>query len=317
MTSLLSTASTRNNKHFENLRLPQLWQPELYGDVIMSKEKIDSIIKGELPSLSTTDKDGQSYADKVLCVALDVGESILHSGGEINRVENTIELVCRAYGAKHVEVFTITSLIVAEVRMTDNSYSSQIRRVLQSEIGTDLDMLERLNALSRKICAEKTDPDLAVKMIKDAKKTHKVPRYFPVVGAALATGAFAVFFGGNLVDGIIAAVIGIIITLIDNNKPKFINKMASTVIYSFFGGILSFLFSFIASKIGLLVKVDMVMIGTIMILIPGVSFGYALRDLMFGDTLSGTLKMIQAVLLAAMIALGYSLAILLAGGIGL
>ena len=33
--------------------------------------------------------------------------------------------------------------------------------------------------------------------------------------------------------------------------------------------------------------------------------------------ISGTLKMIQAVLLAAMIALGYSLAILLAGGIGL
>ena len=64
-------------------------------------------------------------------------------------------------------------------------------------------------------------------------------------------------------------------------------------------------------------NVDMVMIGTIMLLVPGVSFGYALRDLMFGDTLSGTLKIIQAVLLATMIALGYSLAILLAGGIGL
>ena len=283
----------------------------------MNKETINSIISDKVPSLSTSDKEGQSYADKALCVALDVGESLLHSGGEINRVENTIEFICKAYGAKHVEVFTITSVIVAEVRMTDNSYSSQIRRVRQSEIGIDLDMLERLNALSRKICAEKPDPDLAVKMVKEAKNTKKLPVYFSVIGTALATGSFAVFFGGNLVDAVIAAIIGCVLTLIDNNKPRFINKMTSTVICSFLGGLLSFLMSFIASKFGLLVNVDMVMIGTIMMIVPGVSFGYALRDLMFGDTLSGTLKIIQAVLLAGMIALGYSLAILLAGGMGL
>ena len=283
----------------------------------MYKDKIVTKINAEALRLANTDKNHQSYADKVLCVALDIGESILHSGGEINRVENAIELICRAYGAKHVEVFTITSVIVAEVRMSDNSYSSQIRRVLQSELVIDLDLLERLNAVSRKICAEKTDPDLAVKMIMETKKTHKLPSYFSIIGAALATGSFAVFFGGNIVDAVIAAIVSGIILSLDERRPSFINKMASTVICSFLGGILSFLLSFIASKLGLAGNVDMVMIGTIMILIPGISFGYALRDLMFGDTLSGTIKIIQAILLAAMIALGYSLAILLAGGIGL
>ncbi len=283
----------------------------------MYKNKLDAKISGEALPFTTTDKNGQSYADKVLCVALDIGESILHSGGEINRVENTIELICRAYGAKYVEVFTITSVIVAEVRMEDNSYSSQIRRVLQSEMGTDLDLLERLNALSRKICAEKTEPDQAIKMIKEAKMTRKLPSFLSILGAVLAAGAFAVFFGGNVVDAIVAAVAGCIMALIDRIKPSFINKMASTVICSFLGGVLSFFLSFIATKIGFSGNVDMVMIGTIMLLVPGASFGYALRDLMFGDTLSGALKIIQAVLLAAMIALGYSLAILLAGGMGI
>jgi uncharacterized membrane protein YjjP (DUF1212 family) len=91
--------------------------------------------------------------------------------------------------------------------------------------------------------------------------------------------------------------------------------MASTVICSFVGGILSVVVSYLAARIGLVGNVDMVMIGTIMLLIPGVSFGYAMRDLMFGDTISGALKTIQAVLLAAMIALGYSLAILCVGGL--
>ena len=281
----------------------------------MDKSELEKIIEGRTVAVSSAPDAPQSFADKVLCVALDVGENLLHCGGEINRVENTIERVCRAYGAKHVEVFTITSVIVAEVRMSDGSYSSQLRRVLQSKMGNDLSRLERFNALSRRICTEKMPPEEAIALIKKVKTENTVPSYVPLIGAIFASGAFAVFFGGNMVDAVIAAIVGVIITLIDNNRPSFINKMASTVICSFVGGILSVVVSYLAARIGLVGNVDMVMIGTIMLLIPGVSFGYAMRDLMFGDTISGALKTIQAILLAAMIALGYSLAILCVGGL--
>ena len=281
----------------------------------MYKDEFDKIKENSALSINSAQKNEQSFADKVLCVALDVGENLLHCGGEINRVENTIERICRAYGAKHVEVFTITSVIVAEVRMSDGSYSSQLRRVLQAEMGNDLSKLERFNALSRKICAEKTDPDEAFMMIKKAKEATAIPTYVSLIGAIFAAGGFAIFFGGNMVDAIIAAFVGVIITLVDSNRPSFINKMASTVICSFIGGLLSYFLSHFAALAGFAGNVDLVMIGTIMLLIPGISFGYAMRDLVFGDTISGALKTIQAVLLAAMIALGYSLAILLAGGI--
>ena len=142
-----------------------------------------------------------------------------------------------------------------------------------------------------------------------------MPTYVSLIGAIFAAGGFAIFFGGNMVDAIIAAFVGVIITLVDSNRPSFINKMASTVICSFIGGLLSYFLSHFAALAGFAGNVDLVMIGTIMLLIPGISFGYAMRDLVFGDTISGALKTIQAVLLAAMIALGYSLAILLAGGI--
>ena len=64
---------------------------------------------------------GNVYADDLLRLALDVGEGMLKNGGEISRVEDTIERICRAYGAVHVEVFTIISVIHASVRMADDS----------------------------------------------------------------------------------------------------------------------------------------------------------------------------------------------------
>ena len=58
-------------------------------------------------------------------------------------------------------------------------------------------------------------------------------------------------------------------------------------------------------------NVDKIIIGTIMLEIPGLSFGNALRDLLWGDTLAGTMRFIQAILQTLMIALGYMAALTL------
>ena len=51
------------------------------------------------------------------------------------------------------------------------------------------------------------------------------------------------------------------------------------------------------------------MIATIMLLIPGIAFGNAMRDLLCGDILAGILKTVQSCLSAILIAAGYSIAI--------
>ena len=108
-------------------------------------------------SLITPTASSDSFADNTLRIALDIGEGLLRSGAEVRRVEYAIEKICHAYGAAHVEVFSINSLIIASVRMPDGSYSSQSRRILN--VSNHLLCLERYNALSRKICAETPDFD--------------------------------------------------------------------------------------------------------------------------------------------------------------
>ena len=59
---------------------------------------------------------------------------------------------------------------------------------------------------------------------------------------------------------------------------------------------------------GLANNTDMVVIGALMILVPGLIFTNAMRDIIFGDTNSGINRIVQVLLIAAAIALGTGVA---------
>ena len=251
-----------------------------------------------------------SFAEYMLCLALDVGEGMLKNGGDVNRVEDTIERICKAYGAEHVEVFTIISVINAAVRMPDGSYSSQLRRVKQTS--NNLGKLERLNSLSREICKEK--PELK----EFDRRLHRLktnPEYssLTILGiSGLAAGTFTMLFGGDFLDAVVSMLIGIIISLIDARFKERLNIMARVLLSTFVATVLSV----IAVKyLGIADSHDTIMSGVIMLLVPGMAFGTAMRDLFYGDLLAGALKTLQAVLTSLMIAFGYVLAMNIFGSV--
>jgi uncharacterized membrane protein YjjP (DUF1212 family) len=252
--------------------------------------------------------DGTSVptdAGSILSIALDIAAEILRAGGEIHRVEDTITRICLAYGAESVDVFAITSLITAEVRMPDGSYATMNRRVPSTY--NHLARLEALNALSRAICKSPISAEEVRERLKDIRVYRPVPEWLCYLGGMLSCGGFAIFFGGSLLDGLAAAVIAFFLTLFARLRPLRINSMVKSLISSFAAGVLSVL----CVEIGFGHHVDKIIIGTIMLEIPGLSFGNALRDLLCGDTLAGTMRFIQAILQTLMIALGYMAALVL------
>ena len=216
-------------------------------------------------------------ADVMLGAALDMAAELMECGAEIQRTEDTVERICRAYGASRVDVYVTTSLIVATVGMPDGYHKTQTRRIYYSQ--SNLSRIEELNSLSREICEN-----------------------IPAAG-------FTVFFEGSAMDALAAAVVGLCIPTLNLFKYKHTNAMAHTVMCSLVAGVLSVL----AIAVGFGDHADKVMIGTIMLLIPGVDIGNSLRDLFFGDIVSGSMRLIKALLTATAIAVGYSIAILLGG----
>ncbi len=252
----------------------------------------------------------QTQTDALLCLALDVGKGLLKNGDSVHHVEDTVRRICRAYGAVHVETFVISSLILSAVRMEDGSYSSQIRRVYTST--NNMSMIEAFNGLSRRICSETPDFETAQEWLRETKSKKVYPLWLSLLGHACAAGAFAVFFGGSVRDGLAGGVVGLALGGLSRLRLGNITALAKTLILSFVAGLLAYLTVFL--RLGQ--NVDMVMIGSIMLLIPGLAFGNALRDLFYGDILTGVLKTVQSCLTAVLIACGYAAAILLVAQFG-
>jgi uncharacterized membrane protein YjjP (DUF1212 family) len=66
-------------------------------------------------------------SEQLLTCALDIGEQMLISGAEIGRVEDSIRLICSAYGCHRTDVFTITSSIVVSIEDNNRRFFTQTR----------------------------------------------------------------------------------------------------------------------------------------------------------------------------------------------
>lgn len=253
--------------------------------------------------------NGSFSAEYILSKALDIGELILRCGAEPNRIEDTVKRICISHGARHADIFALPSLITASIRMKDGTQATDVRRVYQTR--NDMFMLDGINTLSRDICEGRVSLDMVDEKIRELNSRKPFPSWFSYIGSMLGAGGFALFFGGTILDGCAAALAGLVVAFINMHKAKFMNQMVHTVISSFFGAVAGLLLV----KLGLGQNADLVMIGTIMLLIPGLAFGNAVRDLLFGDTISGIIQIVQAILLAVMVAFGFAVAIMLLGGV--
>ena len=112
------------------------------------------------------------------------------------------------------------------------------------------------------------------------------------------------FFGGTGPDGLAAAVFALALCLLQTYLPLICrNKVLFNFLAAFCVG----------SLIGLACRAlpalhgDKIIIGDIMLLIPGLAFTNAVKDIFIGDTISGVMRLIETVLWAAALALGFAL----------
>lgn len=254
------------------------------------------------------EKNRNADTESILSLAMDIGKSMIKCGAEIDRVEETIIRICHAYGMKKTEVFSIVSMINVTTVDSDGHAFTQSRRVYS--YSTNLGRLERLNSLSRRICSEALEVDRAREILEEISSEKNGFHVTACIGAVLAAGGFAVFFGGTWKDCLAAMPIAVMIYLMNTYiKARGMSKLFYTALCSIVSGFLSILFV----KIGFGDNPAMIMIGDIMLIIPGVTLINSIREMLCGDLMSGMLRLLESLILSITIACGFSIPIIICG----
>ena len=232
-------------------------------------------------------------------LAATMGYHLAMSGAETFRVEESIHRILRAYGVE-CEVFAIPNSVSVSLEAANGKPLMIMRRI--GFHGNDLEKMEKLNALSRRICAEKPQVDEAMAWLEETLTACRTyPAGLNYLGTVLVGLGFCLVFGGGLADclwaGLIGLISGIVTRFMDKREA---NPFFSTILAS----CLMALPAYAAAGLGWLTRPDAAIIGALMLLVPGLLITNSMRDIIYGDTNSGIFRIVQVILISFAIALG-------------
>jgi len=248
--------------------------------------------------------------EEVMDVALDIGERMLESGSAVNRVEDTVFRICDSYGLQNIEVFTLNSLSFVSATAEDGRTITKTKRM--RSYTTSLHQTELLNELSRYICSNQPSYEEIQAKKEELLAQDKDIGWMYLVGYILGTGSFTFYYGGVLRDSIATALISVFVFLLNRYGGRI---KRNTLIYTVTATFLVGTFAILMVRLGIGVHVDKVIIGDIMLFIPGLAIVNAVRDMLYGDIMTGFFRLVEAILVAGAIACGIALSLVLLGGI--
>ena len=234
----------------------------------------------------------------LLDTAVFAGEVLMKSGAETYRVEDTMYRILKKSNLKTVEVLVMMTGFVATLDDPAIDSLTVVRRITSR--GTNLDKIDRVNVISRAFCGDQITLDEAFHRMKALWREQEV-HFRSAIPMAAITGGFAIMFGGTLTEGVIAAIVGIITSIVltfcrKNKVHTFLENIVCCAVMAMVIGIV------VKSLPGRYDK-DLLIISSIMPFVPGAAITNAVFDILHGDYLSGVARAAEAFVIAAAVAL--------------
>ena len=264
----------------------------------------------------------------ILHQLLNMGEAMLLAGAEVSRVERTLSNVGHAYGACAMDVFAITAPLVVTMEFPDGERLTQSRRIIGPGT-TDYRIVAAFHKLGKRCCAQKPCAEELAECIKRCTE-QPLDRATFYLGSVFAAAGFAVFFGGSAIDAAFAALFAVVICLFQEKlAPRCPNMLVFNLLCSFIAGVGTCAAVTLAEAVApdvfgaapsganalqgasSLIHLDKILIGEVMLLIPGIFMTNAIRDMLVGDTVAGTMRFTETLLWAMALAGGFMTAIFL------
>ena len=242
---------------------------------------------------------GRQSDEEVLDLALMAGHILLENGAEIYRVEETIDRICGYYGVNSENAFVLSNGIFLTAGSARESFFAKVQHIPVS--GTHLNKVAAVNQLSREIVEGKHTIQDAYRILEEIRTMPGKKRWMQTLASGVGSAAFCIFFGGTFGDSLAAFAAGICLYLyvLWLSVPHL-----SKIVGNIGGGALVTVVCCLLYLMGVGENLNFMMIGTIMPLVPGVAFTNSIRDVADGDYISGSVRMLDALLVFFCIAIG-------------
>lgn len=238
--------------------------------------------------------------DQLLDLVAEVGFRMAEAGAETYRVEESVSYLLAAYGIETGEVFAIPNCLIVSFTDATGHAHTRVRRIPAH--GLDISLLESYNEFCREISQAPPRLEEALERMEAIRQRHYVfPLWVQLACYFVGGGCYSLFFGGNPRDavcgGLCSIAIGLCVTVMNRLRANvFIRTMA--------GGAVAAVCALALVAVGAGDNLDFITIGALMLLVPGIAFTNAMRDIMSGDMNAGINKSVEALLTATAIALG-------------
>lgn len=236
----------------------------------------------------------------LLDTAVLAGEIMLESGAETHRVEDTVSRILGTCDVEHVEAVVMSTSIIATISDPSMDAVTVVCRVTDRDIL--LNRIYLVNNVSRKLCGEKIDLEEAHQELKEIRNRKQFNNTLNCLCIILITSLFPLLLGGGYMESLVGIGTGMVLSMaiLLGDKIKlnpFVTNILGSALVTVLPGILGQISMIKFSS-------ELVVIGSIMPLLPGVSITNAVRDTLQGDFVSGGARVLEAFVKALAIALG-------------
>lgn len=246
--------------------------------------------------------DERCYMDYKLLAdtALLAGELMLQSGAETYRVEETITRILKTSGQARTEAIAYATGIMMTLDGEDSGVISMVVRI--GDRDTNLGQVSEVNNISRAYCDGKLSLEEANRRLKAIRGVKRYPDWAVVLCAIVTSAGFTLLLGGGVYDCLFSAIYGVLqVVFMFMNRKIRINRFILNVITAFF---VAFMTEALVILSKLPINQELLIAGSIMPMLPGVALTNALRDTLQGDYMSGTVRTIEAFMVAISIGIG-------------
>jgi uncharacterized membrane protein YjjP (DUF1212 family) len=250
----------------------------------------------------------QINSDDIQQITVDAGALVLENGGETYRSEDIVVHTAQSLGAKEPSAFVTPTVVMVSFRDDNGTHHSYFRRIYRR--GTNLRKLVMVNNLSRSLERRGLISDSGVikHRIERINNAPEYPDGIIVTAAALNSFFFTLLFGGSWTDACCALGIGAVLRII----LKLLDK---STLNSFFISLLSgSVISVLADCISLTtlpIHSPVIIIGVLMQVVPGLALVNSIRDIIAGDFLAGTARLMDVLVTALALSVGSAAGVLL------